>query len=79
MKKKKRETLFVIFAGPEQHGGPGTHYISKEGATTTYRHDAARFYSFPDAEDFAERHNITLTAMTYIGRGVFSVFELQRS
>ena len=77
MKKKKRETRFVIFAEHEQHGGPGTHYISKEGAPTTYLHEAARFHSFTDAEDFAKRHNIKLTAVTYIGREAFSVFELQ--
>jgi hypothetical protein len=29
-----REIMFVIFAGPQQHGSPGTRYIATNGETT---------------------------------------------
>jgi hypothetical protein len=31
---RKRNTMFVIFAGPQQHGRPGTRYIAKDGTKT---------------------------------------------
>jgi len=39
----------VIFAGPQQHGRPGTRYIAKDGTKTEIISQAAKFYSFADA------------------------------
>ncbi|CBE68069.1 protein of unknown function [Candidatus Methylomirabilis oxygeniifera] len=73
----KRKTLFVIFAGPQQHGGPGTCYIAQDGTITGIRSRAAKFYSFAEAERFAKARNITLSAITYIGQEGFTDFEIQ--
>jgi hypothetical protein len=62
----KRETLFVIFAGPQQYGALGTRYFAKDGTRTDIKVRAAKFYSFEDAEEFAKNRNIILTATTYI-------------
>ena len=78
MAQKKKQTRFVIFAGPQQHKAPGTRYISKNGSATDLRSQAAKFYTFNDAEDFAEQHHVTLNALTYIGQEDFPEFELQR-
>jgi len=37
--------MFVIFAGPQQHGRPGTWYIAKDGTKTEIVSQAAKFYS----------------------------------
>jgi hypothetical protein len=39
---------------------------------------AAKFYSFEEAKEFAERNNIERTAMTYVGLDGFSASELSR-
>lgn len=77
MAQKKRTTLFVIFAAPQPHSGPGTIYIAKDGTTTEHRSHAANFYTFTDATRFAEENGITLDAVTYIGQDDFTDFELQ--
>lgn len=74
---RKRKTMFVIFAGPQQHGRPGTRYIAEDGTVTEIRPHAAKFYSFADAQEFAKQSNITLTATTYIGQEDFTDFEVQ--
>jgi len=76
-KRKKRKTLFVIFAGPQQHGGPGTHYIATDGTVTSIKSHAAKFYIFSDAKEFPKRGNIPLDASTYIGQEDFTDFEIQ--
>jgi hypothetical protein len=73
--KKKKQTLFVIFDGPQQHGGPGTRYISEAGTSTAYRHEAASFFTFTDAKTFADTKGIVLTDMVYIGQEDFTEFE----
>ena len=55
--------MFVIFAGPQQHGRPGTRYIAKDG-TKKIISQAAKFYSFADAQEFAKQMNIKLTELT---------------
>jgi len=67
----KRTTMFAIFAGPQQHDHPGTRYIAKDGTKTEIISQAAKFYSFADAQEFAKQMNIELTALTYIGQDDF--------
>ncbi len=67
----QRTTLFVIFTSPQQHGLPGTRYIAKDGTKTEIISQAAKFYSFADAQEFAKQMNIELTALTYIGHDDF--------
>jgi hypothetical protein len=76
MARKKKQTLFVIFSGPQQHAAPGTRYIAQDGSTTGRRSQAATFVTFHDAKDFAEHHGIVLDAHTYIGQEDFTAFEL---
>ena len=73
----KRKVMFVIFAGPQQFGRPGTQYIAKDGSTTKVKMRAAKFYSHMDAREFAKEKNIEPTAITYIGQDDFTDFELQ--
>lgn len=72
----KRSTKYVIFARPEQHGGPGTSYIADDGTITDKKHRAAKFDSFAEAEEFAIMKNIRLTETKYIGPVDFSDFEI---
>ncbi len=64
-------TMFVIFTSPQQHGRPGARYIAKDGTKTEIISQAAKFYSFADAQEFAKQMNIELTALTYIGQDDF--------
>lgn len=76
MAKKKRQTLFVIFASPQQFGGPGNRYIAQDGSITDIRSKAARFYSWNDAKDFADEKGIVLGGPIDIGQEEFAPFEL---
>ena len=67
----KRNTMFVIFTSPQQHGRRGTRYIAKDGTKTEIISQAAKFYSFADAQEFAKQMNIELTELTYIGQDDF--------
>ena len=67
----QRTTMFVILTNPQQYGRPGTRYIAKDGTKTEIISQAAKFYSFADAQEFAKQMNIELTALTYIGQDVF--------
>lgn len=78
MSRSKRHDLFVIFAGPQQYGRPGTRYYTQGAIVTQFKAMAAKFYSFEEAKEFAERNNIERTAMTYIGLDGFSASELSR-
>ena len=69
--------MFVIFAGPQQHGRPGTQYIAEDGRRTGIKARAAKFYSFTEAKEFAKQKNIELTALIYIGQEDFTDFEIQ--
>lgn len=74
MEKNER---YVIFAGPQQHSGPGTKYISRDGSITEIRGQTARFYGFNEAAEFAKEHGIELDgAMRYIGIEKFTDYEL---
>jgi hypothetical protein len=63
--------MFVILTSPQQHGRPGARYIAKDGTKTEMISQAAKFYSFADAQEFAKQMNIELTALTYIGQDDF--------
>ena len=73
----KRKSMFVIFAGPQQHGGPGTRYITGNGQATDLKSRAAKFFSRADAQDFAEERGITLTDIKFIGQEDFTDSEMQ--
>ena len=62
MPKTKRYKAYVVFAGPEQHGGP-SRYIRDDG-TVTDRDHAARFVTLGDAQDFAKAKGIVLNDVT---------------
>ena len=74
---RKPKTLWVIFAGPQQHGGPGTRYIAKDGTVTGIKSRAAKFYSHGEAVEFAQHKKIKLTATRYIGQEDFTDFEIE--
>ena len=63
--EKKKQSLYVIF-GPEQPGGLDRVYISHNGNRTSALTDAARFFSYQSAVDFAKGHGITLDTHTFI-------------
>jgi hypothetical protein len=69
---KKTRTLWVIFAGPEQTGKPGTRYIASDGTVTKQKQLAAKFVTYGDAEKFAQSKNIRLDGTTrHIGHDDF--------
>ena len=75
--RKKKQMLFVIFAGSKQREEARTRYIANDGSTTPIRSLAARFWTFWGAKEFAEVNHIALNAYTYIDREVFTEFETQ--
>jgi len=77
--EKKKQTMFVIFAGSKQREDAGTRYIASDGSTTTSRSGAARFWTFWGAKEFAEVHRIVLNAHTYIDREIFTELDTQGS
>ena len=68
MAGKKKQRLFVIFARSKQPAEPGTRYVADDRTTTTIRSKAARFWTYWDAQAFAEVNQIALNALTYIDR-----------
>jgi len=76
MPRKRTQTLFVLFVGPQHHARPGTQYIANDGSTTTIRSHAARFWTYWGAKTFAEENHMALNALTYIGREDFTDFEM---
>jgi hypothetical protein len=70
--------MYVIFARPQQHGRCATLYIANDGCQTHLKSHAAKFYSFSDAQEFAKKKKIELTALTYIGQKDFTEFEIQQ-
>ena len=74
---KMQQTLFVIFAGPQQQVAPGAYYIARDGYPTVMRSKAARFSSFADAKEFAEENRIALNDHTYINQEDFTDGELK--
>jgi hypothetical protein len=73
----KLTTMYVIFARRQQHGRSGTLYTANDGSQTHLKSHAARFSSFSDAQEFAKKKKIELTALTYIGQKNFTEFEIQ--
>ena len=67
----------MIFAGPNQHAGPGSRYIANDKSTTTIRTKAARFWTYWDSKAFAEMNQIALSGLTFIDREYFTDFEVQ--
>jgi carotenoid cleavage dioxygenase-like enzyme len=76
MPLKRTQTLFVILARPQPHARSDTQYIANDGSTTPIRSYAARFWTFWEAKAFAAEHQITLNALTYIGREDFTDLEM---
>ena len=76
---KTKQTLFVIVAGTQQQGAPGTCSIARDGPTTIVRLKAARFYRFADGKEFAKEKHVTFNALAYIGLEDFTDVEMQGS
>ena len=76
---KTKQSLFVIFAGPQQQLVPSACYIALDGLPTILRSNAARFQSFADAKAFAKEHRIALNGLTYFGLEDFTDGELKSS
>ena len=75
--KRKRTTMWVIFAQPQQFGGANNLFMARDGTKTESRKQAAKFYTAGAVQEFAKEKNITLDgAMTYIGQMDFSNFDL---
>jgi len=74
---KTKQSLFVIFAGPQQQLVPSACYIALDGNPTMMRSKAASFSSFADAKEFAEENRIALNDHTYIGLVDFLDLELK--
>ncbi len=51
--------------------GPALGISPKTEPKTEIISQAAKFYSFADAQEFAKQMNIERTALTYIGQDVF--------
>jgi len=77
MPRKRTQTLFVLFARPQQHARSGTQYITNDASTTPISSHAARFWTFWDAKAFAEANHIALNPLTYIGREDFTDFDMR--
>jgi hypothetical protein len=78
MAKLKNNQRYVIIAGPQQHGGPGTRSFSDDGTSTEYRSKAAKFFAATEGIAFAERNNIIFSALISVGLEDFTDFELSR-
>jgi hypothetical protein len=74
---KAKQALFVIFAGPQQQVAFGACYIALDGYPTVLKWKAARFHSFADAKEFAEKTRIALNGHTYIGLEDFTDVDLK--
>jgi aspartate/methionine/tyrosine aminotransferase len=74
---KTKQTLFVIFAGVQQQVAFGTCSIAQDASLTMMRSKAARFYTFADAKEFAEKNHIAFNGFTYIGLEDFTDLDMQ--
>jgi hypothetical protein len=63
---RRKQTWFVIFAGPNQRAAPGSRYIAND-----------RFLTYWDVKAFAEINQIALSGLTFIDREYFTDFEAQ--
>jgi hypothetical protein len=67
-----QDRRYVIFAGPEQHGG-ASRFIAEDGkAVTDNLRQAANFLTYAEAVEFAKQKNITLNEARYIGLADFT-------
>nr|WP_281720751.1 hypothetical protein [Nitrosomonas nitrosa] len=73
---KKKNTLFVIFASPQNFGGPN-RYFAKDGSVTNISSLAAKFWTWSDAKTFAEEKGIELNKLHQIGQEDFTDFDLR--
>jgi len=55
---KMKQTWFVIVTGSQQQRAPANFYIAQDASPTMMRSNAARFFSFSDAQEFAEENHI---------------------
>jgi hypothetical protein len=74
---RRKQTRFVIFAGPNQRAAPDRRYIAHDRSTTTLRTNAARFWTYWDAKAFAEMNQLALSGLTFIDREYFTDCEVQ--
>ena len=71
----EKQTLFVIFASPQNFCGPNLYY-AEDGTTTDLRPRAAKFLTESAAKAFAEKHGIVVAGPIHVGREDYSTSEL---
>ena len=71
MARKKKKTMWVIFARPQQFGRPGNRYFALDGTVTKIPKLAAKFFTLGDAQEFVKAKRIELSAIRYIGQDDF--------
>ena len=77
MAKTKKQSRYVIVAGPQKRGASGACYIALDGYSTILRSKAAKFQSVADAQAFANVSRIALNGHTCINRQEFTHGELE--
>ena len=78
MARSKPKSLWVIFFGPQDFGGPRTKYYDENGKVTKMKNEAAKFYTFEAAKEFADKKEIELSEIKYIGQEDFLESDLIR-
>lgn len=68
-----KQTLWVIFAGPQQFNRPN-RYIDNDAKTTDMGARAAKFSSWADAKSFFDKHTMRPTCQ--IGQQAFEDYEV---
>jgi hypothetical protein len=77
MLRQKRQTYYVICAGPCPRVDPDPRWLTRESVVTTLRAKAARFVTVTETHDFADAHGIILDGVTCsIDREEFIVIQL---
>lgn len=77
MARSKKVGLYVIFFGPQNFGGPNKYY-DENGSVTDSRNEAAKFYTFEDAKEFADKMKNELSETRYIGQEDYLQSDLDR-
>ena len=72
----ERQTLFVITFAGAPRGGLTPRYLASDGSHTDAKAQAAKFYSFETAQQFAAHHQISLGEDASIDEEAFDEVEL---
>jgi len=73
----KKGEFTCDFFGPQNFGGPNKYY-DENGTVTDSKFEAAHFYTFSDAKEFADQKKIELSPIIYIGKVDYLQSDLDR-